>query len=325
MTTTTDRTEAATRSPTTMPIGDIAVHPQYRRQDIGKLRDLQQSIRTNGLHRPIPVTADGTLIAGERRLRACKNLGWTSMPVNVADNDAHAVELLTKEQADTSPHCKPRTATELALLGLYIEDLERAGADERKIAGQHRQHADGGPRQSRDVASDILGWSRHYYIQVRAIALASLGWETTPGGYERVKVEPEWAAQSRTALELIDKVWAGEAIANELPNGRRMRLTVNAVYTEWNAERIRRHGEVQPTSYSTNTPAPVVTQRAQREALTKGVSSLNGLCYALSSITDIDPSVTREEAASFERDLSNASRVLRGLHNKIKEYAHGNA
>jgi len=311
---------------TTMPVEKITIDPRYRRIHLGKLRDLQLSIIQDGLERPVIVTTDGRLVAGERRLRAHINLGLSDIAVTVAHDDAHAVELLAAELAEEDDRHKPRSATELALLGLYVEEFERTGANARRAAAQHGQRAEN-KRQSRDVAADTIGMSRHYYIQIRSVVAAWQGWETQMGGYDRVPVDPDWSAYSRDTLNLIDRVYAGEQIEHETPGGRHVQLTVNAIYTRWLAERARRRGEpVKNNSYFTNEqPAPPQTHRAQREALLKALGSLNGLCSGLAAITDIDPAVTNEEAAALDRDLSNASQVLRGLRNKIKEYANGNA
>lgn len=51
------------------------------RQDYGDIDELAESIKTLGLLQPIVVKLDGTLIAGGRRLRAMRKLGWTDAPV----------------------------------------------------------------------------------------------------------------------------------------------------------------------------------------------------------------------------------------------------
>jgi ParB/RepB/Spo0J family partition protein len=69
--------------------------------DAGELRELADSIKEHGLIQPITVrhAKDGNLfeiIAGERRLRACKLLGWQTIPAIVTDlkdEDASAVTL----------------------------------------------------------------------------------------------------------------------------------------------------------------------------------------------------------------------------------------
>jgi ParB/RepB/Spo0J family partition protein len=65
-------------------ISDIVVGTRHRR-DMGDIDGLAASIKELGLLQPIVVRPDGVLVAGERRLRAAKLLGWTEIPVNVVD------------------------------------------------------------------------------------------------------------------------------------------------------------------------------------------------------------------------------------------------
>ena len=66
----------------TRRIKDIIIDHRYR-QDLGDIPALAASIREWGLLRPVLITPDNRLIAGRRRLEACKLLGWETIPVNV--------------------------------------------------------------------------------------------------------------------------------------------------------------------------------------------------------------------------------------------------
>lgn len=68
----------------TLPITSIEVEGRHRR-DLGDVSGLAKSIEAVGLLHPIVVRSDGRLIAGERRLAACKLLGWKEVPVTVLD------------------------------------------------------------------------------------------------------------------------------------------------------------------------------------------------------------------------------------------------
>jgi ParB family chromosome partitioning protein len=70
----------------TMAVADIVVGTRHRK-DLGDVDGLAASIAELGLLHPIVVTPDGKLIAGERRLTACKQLGWTEVPITVVDLD----------------------------------------------------------------------------------------------------------------------------------------------------------------------------------------------------------------------------------------------
>jgi ParB family transcriptional regulator, chromosome partitioning protein len=70
----------------TVPIVAIRVGKRHRK-DLGDIRSLAQSIQEIGLLHPVVIRPDGVLIAGERRLRALKLLGWQKVPVTVLDLD----------------------------------------------------------------------------------------------------------------------------------------------------------------------------------------------------------------------------------------------
>ena len=68
-----------------IPIANIKVKKRVRK-DLGNLEDLKASLRTYGLLNPITINSKYELIAGERRLPAAKELGWTNIHANIVDN-----------------------------------------------------------------------------------------------------------------------------------------------------------------------------------------------------------------------------------------------
>lgn len=68
-----------------MSIDEIVVG-ERRRQDYGDIDGLVESIERWGLLHPIVIDESNRLVAGGRRLEACRRLGWSSVPVrNVGD------------------------------------------------------------------------------------------------------------------------------------------------------------------------------------------------------------------------------------------------
>jgi ParB family chromosome partitioning protein len=65
-----------------MPVSAIIIGERHRK-DMGDLASLARSIRDIGLLHPIVVSQDGLLLAGGRRLEACKMLGWQDIPVTI--------------------------------------------------------------------------------------------------------------------------------------------------------------------------------------------------------------------------------------------------
>jgi ParB family chromosome partitioning protein len=63
-------------------ISEITIGARHR-QDMGDIAGLASSIEDIGLLNPITVDENGLLLAGARRLAACKQLGWKNIPVFV--------------------------------------------------------------------------------------------------------------------------------------------------------------------------------------------------------------------------------------------------
>ncbi len=96
---TTQLPEAREESPARLPVRLIAPNPYQPRRAFppDELTELAASIRANGLIQPILVrkAAKGyEMVAGERRLRAVKQLGWSEIPAQVRDADDRTLLVL---------------------------------------------------------------------------------------------------------------------------------------------------------------------------------------------------------------------------------------
>src|SRR6267154_3496685 len=109
-----------------MNIDQIQVGFRYRK-DLGDLRTLADSIAEVGLLHPVVVTPEGRLIAGQRRLQACRQLGWQDVPVTVVD-------LLQAARGEAHENFvrKELLPSEIVALKRAIEPLERRDAHERQ-------------------------------------------------------------------------------------------------------------------------------------------------------------------------------------------------
>jgi ParB family chromosome partitioning protein len=141
-TTATAPTSAERRAVQHVPIAQIRPNPYQPRKEFRpeELAELQASLQANGLLQPVVVRpgADGgyELVAGERRLRAATQLGWTDIPVVLRDID-------------------DRTLLTLAL----VENLQRTDLNAVEEAeGYQRLIDDFGLTQQR--VADIIGKDR---------------------------------------------------------------------------------------------------------------------------------------------------------------------
>lgn len=93
---------AAEGEPSALPVRAIAPNPYQPRKEFSadELTELAASIEANGLLQPVVVrrttfTRSYELVAGERRLRAAKSLGWKEIPAWVRDVDDKTLLVLS--------------------------------------------------------------------------------------------------------------------------------------------------------------------------------------------------------------------------------------
>ncbi len=134
----------------TIPIKNIIPNPnQPRREfDAAALSDLAISIMEHGLMQPISVRQKGPfdyeLIAGERRLTACKSLGMNYIPaivMRVSDTDSAVLALVENIQRENLNYIEEAEAfsTLISEHGLTQEELaDKLGKGQSTIANKIR-------------------------------------------------------------------------------------------------------------------------------------------------------------------------------------------
>ena len=134
----------------TIPIKNITPNPNQPRREFDKaaLQDLAISIMEYGLMQPITVRQTGPfdyeLIAGERRLTACKSLGMTYIPaivMKVDDTDSAILALVENIQREDLNYIEEAEAycTLIDEHGLTQEELaDKLGKGQSTIANKIR-------------------------------------------------------------------------------------------------------------------------------------------------------------------------------------------
>ncbi|OGV62112.1 MAG: hypothetical protein A2498_07805 [Lentisphaerae bacterium RIFOXYC12_FULL_60_16] len=102
-------------------ISTIKTRTPLLRDTLGDLATLEGSIRKFGLLAPLVVDASDTLIAGARRLEACKRAGLARVPVWKLDVPYSSLQALDV-QTDENLCREPLSATELSR---HIRDKKR--------------------------------------------------------------------------------------------------------------------------------------------------------------------------------------------------------
>jgi hypothetical protein len=192
----------------TVPVASITVGDRCRK-DLGDVSSLARSIKSVGLLHPPVVTPDLRLVAGERRLRAIRELGWTEVPVTVADGLAEALAALQAERDENT--CRKELApTEAVAIGERIEAIERPKAEERKGARTDLQPTGNFPAglpdagRTRDaVAQAIGGMSGRTYEKAKVVVAAA---EADPEKFAPVVAEMDRTGKVDRAFKVVKQV-----------------------------------------------------------------------------------------------------------------------
>lgn len=176
------------------------------RKDYGDLSELADDIKENGLINPPVVTPDYELIAGERRLRAMKLLGYEQIEVRVMKvNDyEHMLNLEISENESR----KDFTKSERIQYARQLERIERVKAKERMGQGvQNFAQLEEG--KTRDIVAEKLGigsgeqYRKEKYIAENADNETLEKWDkgdiTTHKAYTKLKQEKEQLEQALQA------------------------------------------------------------------------------------------------------------------------------
>jgi ParB/RepB/Spo0J family partition protein len=187
------------------------------RKDLGDLRTLTESIEEVGLLHPIVVTPEGELIAGRRRLEACRLLRWTEVPVTVIDLDQAA-----RGEAHENLMRKDLLPSEIVALKRAIEPLERRAARERQGSRADLCHPATVAEcqgDARDRIARYLGVGRTTVERAEAVVEAA---EEDPDEYGHLVEQMDRSGKVAGAyrrLTVLRQAKELEAAAPELPTG----------------------------------------------------------------------------------------------------------
>jgi ParB-like chromosome segregation protein Spo0J len=108
-----------------LPLEEVIVEGRHRR-NYAEVEALAQTITEVGLLHPIVVTPQKRLLAGGRRLKACRLLGWTTLPAYIAQTPEDALSLLRAEAVENASRTRmlPSEAVSLAEALLPLEEEE---------------------------------------------------------------------------------------------------------------------------------------------------------------------------------------------------------
>jgi N6-adenosine-specific RNA methylase IME4 len=194
-------------SGTGTPIGNIHVGKRHRR-DMGDVAALAASMAELGLLQPIVIRPNGILIAGERRLRAAKLLGWKTIPARIVDLDA-----VVRGEFAENTFRKNFTPSELVAITRAIEQRERELARQRMTLGKVSTGAAG---KTRDKVAAPFGISGRTLEKARAVVDAA---ESEPQKFGKLLAQMDETGRVDRAFKQLQIEHAKERHAKIIEQG----------------------------------------------------------------------------------------------------------
>ena len=297
---------------TEIQIDQIDVGKRYR-QDYGDIESLMESIREHGLLSPITLVPGNTLLCGGRRLEACKRLGWSSIPFQMAADREDAIAFIKAERAENTER-KDMTPSELMAIAAEIEKLEAPKARERM--------SEGGQRGSSTTNHGRWGVEVLYFVGTSTEPDSEPAWrrETRTKVAEAVGLSSAQYQRAKKVIGVADgtvpaapeaRAVAKEAQA-DMDAGK---ATINRAY-----DRVRNALDPKPKPEPATPPRPTKPGPKVRhlDSLDRVSNTIAGIAMATKNITELDSSVTQEEAARLTDGLSESIRELKRINSLLK-------
>lgn len=144
---------------------DVVIGQRSRKQ-IGWLDSLERSIEKHGVLQPIGITAEKVLVFGERRLRACINLGIEEVPCRVIDVNPDDPATYLKMERDENNERRDFTPE---------EKIAIASAIEAKLAGRVGRPSENEANvslikgKSHEIAAASVGMGKDTYRKAKTV------------------------------------------------------------------------------------------------------------------------------------------------------------
>ena len=196
-----------------MPLEQIEIGFRYRK-DLGDVGALADSITEVGLLHPVVVTPEGRLIAGQRRLEACRYLGWSEIPVTIVD-----LLQVARGEAHENFVRKDLLPSEIVALKRALEPLERREARDRQGTRVDLTMSTETRGDTRDKIARYLGVGRTTIERAEAVVEAA---EADPEEYGHLVEQMDRSGKVAGAyrrLEVLKQALQLEAATPELPTG----------------------------------------------------------------------------------------------------------
>ena len=234
-----------------LAIDDILVG-QRARKTVGDLGQLQASIEAIGLLHPIVVDEGKRLIAGQRRLEACKALGWEAIAAHVVPLDD-----ILRGQCDENVVRVDFTPSEKDAIAEALKERERVAAKKRMMAGKKEPHGKfpGGQGASRDKVAKAVGTSARSLKKISEVCEAA---KAEPEKYQSLVDQMDKTGRVSGVYKKLQTTQQAEKLRAEPPTPPDGKHRVLVVDPPWS------YGRSDDPTHRTVTPYPTMSLESIR-------------------------------------------------------------
>jgi N6-adenosine-specific RNA methylase IME4 len=194
-----------------LSIAAIRVGERHRKE-MGDIDALARSISENGLLHPIVVSEKNELVAGARRLAACKKLGWSDVRVTVVN----IADIARGEFAENIDR-KDFTLSEAVAIKRALEPIEKAAAKGRQGTRTDKlpaNLAEGSKGDSRDKLAAFTGIKRSTMAKAEAVVDAA---EAEPERFSKLLADMDRTGQVNGVFKRLNVIRQAARIRAEPP------------------------------------------------------------------------------------------------------------
>lgn len=258
-------------------------------RDLSGLEELKASITGLGLVHPLILGPGRHLVLGARRLRACRELGWTDVPAMTVTGIWQALDYLECEHAD--PRClQPLTVQEAMGVDMALRELRWWP---KKTPGPR-----GGPLAPNDTGrreqiARLLSMDGSLYTRARTLWTASRGYRD----YATVRhpVTPE-----------------AQQYASEIIAGITNRSEIRGAYMKY---KDGPPGPVSPARNGRRLPV-----RSQVRAIESALAALHGITTGLCGTGDLDPVIQPDMTTRWDSETTAAIKALTSFRKTLRKH-----
>lgn len=266
------------------------LHASSTDESATDIAELAQSIKEDGMSRPLAVSPDGLVYDGYRRLRVAQQLGMAKVPIIVCQT----FDDVMAEMDLTRIHGVHKVTPSYSRIWRFHSDTQDLRVERGR---QFRTAISSGPKSERVQRAKSFA----HVVGIRQLVTTALG--ISANDYQVISrlhgiLTDPTSPYRKAAKEFLDDLYAGR-MTSGMANKR-----IRTAILEANRDYVT-----------------ALTQ--QREIMNNALNSMRGAAKALEAIKDVNTAFTVEELSEIRDEYAKVKGAIMAFQNRLKETHRG--